>query len=491
MRRRRLRLILGVELRRNKPLLRRQLEYLDQIALGRCATKYDARRLELATQRIIHLVTMPMALADFPLPVNSSHVRSIFENARIRPQSHRSALFGHVLLFRHQVNHRVPRRLRKLRRTRVAPAHHIARIFDERHLHPQANPEKRHIVLARITHRRNLALGSADAKTTGHQYPIHRIQHLRNPLRIERFQLFAIDIMQLHPAFIRITSVIERFYQALIRLVQLHVFAHERNIDLVVGVPNDVANALPSLHIGLFRPNIQKLANPPVQILPAEIRRHHVNALDVARPKYARFRHIAKERQLAPNVVGHVDFASANQDIGLNPDLSQRRHAMLRRLRLELIGRANIRHQRHVNVDHIAALLLAPELPNRLQKRQRLDIAHRPADLDYRHIAMLRPVDKRQLNLIGYVRNDLHRPPQIVATTLFRYHAMVNPTRRAVVRLPRMRMRKPLVMPQIHIRFGAVLRHIHFAMLQRIHRARVDVDIRVELQKVDPKPATL
>jgi len=42
-------------------------------------------------------------------------------------------------------------------------------------------------------------------------------------------------------------------------------------------------------------------------------------------------------------------------------------------------------------------------------------------------------------------------------------------------------MGEPLIMTKIEIGLAAVIEHVHFAVLVGAHRARVDVDIRIEL----------
>jgi hypothetical protein len=46
-------------------------------------------------------------------------------------------------------------------------------------------------------------------------------------------------------------------------------------------------------------------------------------------------------------------------------------------------------------------------------------------------------------------------------------------------------MREPLVMPEVQIRLRTVVRHKHFAVLERIHRSGIDVDVRIELHHRD------
>ena len=54
---------------------------------------------------------------------------------------------------------------------------------------------------------------------------------------------------------------------------------------------------------------------------------------------------------------------------------------MLRRLRLQLAGSLDEGDERHVQVEDVLHADLAPKLADRLEERQRFDVAHRPADL--------------------------------------------------------------------------------------------------------------
>jgi hypothetical protein len=45
-----------------------------------------------------------------------------------------------------------------------------------------------------------------------------------------------------------------------------------------------------------------------------------------------------------------------------------------------------------------------------------------------------------------------------------------------------------LVVPEVQIGLGAVLGHEHLAVLERRHRARIDVDVRIELEQGDARP---
>ena len=52
------------------------------------------------------------------------------------------------------------------------------------------------------------------------------------------------------------------------------------------------------------------------------------------------------------------------------------------------------------------------ELADRLEERQRLDVADRAADLDQRHVVAARGLVDAVLDLVGDVRDHLHGPPR-------------------------------------------------------------------------------
>ena len=69
---------------------------------------------------------------------------------------------------------------------------------------------------------------------------------------------------------------------------------------------------------------------------------------------------------------------------------AQLAHRVLGRLGLQLLGGGDVGHQREVDVDRVVAPELEAELADRLEERQRLDVADRAADLDDHHVDALR-----------------------------------------------------------------------------------------------------
>ena len=89
------------------------------------------------------------------------------------------------------------------------------------------------------------------------------------------------------------------------------------------------------------------------------------------------------------------------------------------------------------------------------------------------------------------MRNDLDRRAEIIAAPLLGDHALVDAARGEVAVATGRGAHEPLVVTQIQVRLGAVLSDEHLAVLERAHRARVDVDVGVELDHRDLESAGL
>ena len=158
---------------------------------------------------------------------------------------------------------------------------------------------------------------------------------------------------------------------------------------------------------------------------------------------------------------------------------------MLRRLRLQLVRGGDVGDEGQVDVDRVAAPDVLPELPDRLEERERLDVAHRAADLDEDDVVVAGHAADAVLDLVRDVRDDLHGLPEVVAAPLLLDDGLVDLPGRDAVRLSRDGGGEALVVPEVEVGLGAVVGHVDLAVLERGHRAGIDVDVRVELLEGD------
>jgi hypothetical protein len=83
------------------------------------------------------------------------------------------------------------------------------------------------------------------------------------------------------------------------------------------------------------------------------------------------------------------------------------------------------------------------------------------------------------------VRDDLHGCTEVIAAALLGDDPLVNAAGRVIAVATGGGVHKALVVPQIQISLGAIGGDEYLAMLERAHRARIDVDVGIELDHRD------
>ena len=130
--------------------------------------------------------------------------------------------------------------------------------------------------------------------------------------------------------------------------------------------------------------------------------------------------------------------------------------------------------------------MLQAHLAHRLEEGQRLDVADGAADLDDRHVDLVAGAAADEvLDLVGDVRDHLHRLAEVVAAALLLEHALVDLAGGEVVGALHPRGDEALVVAEVEVGLGAVVGDEHLAVLERRHRARIDVEVRIELDEGD------
>ena len=192
---------------------------------------------------------------------------------------------------------------------------------------------------------------------------------------------------------------------------------------------------------------------------------------------------IAEQPDLAADARVDRPVGAADDEVGLDTDGAQLLDGVLRRLGLELAGCRDPRHERHVDVHHVVATLVLPELADRLEERQRLDVADRAADLgdDDVGLGLLgEPVDA-VLDLVRDVRDDLDGAAEEVAAALLGDERLVDRAGRDVAVAGERLVDEALVVTKVEVGLSPVVGHEDLAVLERAHRAGIDVEVRVEL----------
>ncbi len=146
-----------------------------------------------------------------------------------------------------------------------------------------------------------------------------------------------------------------------------------------------------------------------------------------------------------------------------------------------------IRNERDVDKQTVFAPDLQRDLAHRFDKRLAFDVADGAADLCDDHVGarlFAHAVDEI-LDLVGHMRDHLHRGAEVFAAALLVEHVPVDLAGREIGIAVEVLVDEPFVVAEIEISLRAVLGHIHFAVLIRTHRAGIDVDIGVKLLRGD------
>src|SRR5258708_6812955 len=284
-------------------------------------------------------------------------------------------------------------------------------------------------------------------------------------------------------------GVRERLVERLVGILQVDVFADERDIDLVLRVPLRVDQLGPCRKVGRPGEDRGLVADDLVEHLLVQHHGDLVDRIHVPGRDHRLFLDVAKESDFPSLVFGQRPDRAAKERVGLDTDLAQLLDRVLGRLGLDLAGRGDVGHQREVDVADVVAAEVEPHLPDRLEERQRLDVADRAADLDDRHVGVAGAALDEGLDLVGDVRDDLHRAAEVVAAPLLLDHRLVDLAGGEVVPAAHLAALEALVVAQVQVGFGAVLGDEYLAVLKRAHGARIDVDVRVQLDVGDADAA--
>ena len=216
--------------------------------------------------------------------------------------------------------------------------------------------------------------------------------------------------------------------------------------------------------------------------------RHFIDRIDVLGRDDRVFFDVTEHGDLALEFRRKIPIGPAEENMRLDTDFPQLVDGMLRRFGLQLPGRSDVGHQREMDIQHVLTADVVGHLSNRFEKWQALDIADRAADLHDRDVHPLRDTHDALFDFVGHVGHHLDSPAKVIAATFFADDRMVNPAGRVVVFFGQSQGRVPLIVAQVEVGLRTVVRHIDFSMLIGIHRAGIDVDVGIELEKCDLQP---
>ena len=272
-----------------------------------------------------------------------------------------------------------------------------------------------------------------------------------------------------------------------VRVGEVDVLAHQSDPHGFMRLVHPLQQVVPLRPVDVAERQIQPAHHVGVELLTVQHLGDVVDRRRIRGGDHAVDVDVAHQRDLVLQRFGHVAVAAQDQRVGGDTDAAERGDRVLGGFGLELTRRRHERHQRAVQEEAVLPADLVAHLTRGLEERQRLDIADGAADLGDHHVGPvavgvgLRHRQDAALDLIGDVRDDLNGVAEILAATLLGDHRRIHLSGSHIRRSGQVAVEETLVVPDVEIGLGAVLGDEHLAVLERVHRARIDVEVRVEL----------
>ena len=285
--------------------------------------------------------------------------------------------------------------------------------------------------------------------------------------------------------------MLERLDHRLVGVGELHVLADQGDPHPALGGVGTAHHRLPLGQVRRRRLHPEVVEDQIVDALGAEDERHLVDVVDVVGGDHGVGRQAGEEGDLLADLAVEAALGAADQRVRLDPDPSQLVDRVLGRLRLQFAGVADVGHEGEVDEHAALRPQVRVELADRLEERQRLDVADGAADLGDHEVDRLRLGDDQDplLDLVGDVRDHLHGGAEVVAAPLALDHRVVDGARGHVGGARGVLVGEALVVAEVEVGLRPVLGDEDLAVLERAHRPRVDVDVGIELLQLDAEAA--
>ena len=153
----------------------------------------------------------------------------------------------------------------------------------------------------------------------------------------------------------------------------------------------------------------QHLGVEPLAVI---VERHRIDVVGIHRLDDAGRPDVAEQADLALFLLGDRKLAAAQQDVGLNANGPQFLDRVLGRLGLHLPCGLDEGQQGQMDEAGLAARQILAQLTDRLEERQALDVADRPADLDQDEVHILPVIGEGGRQAEGFdLVGDVRDPP--------------------------------------------------------------------------------
>ena len=451
-------------LRTDVPALVRQLDDLGQAALGVHASNGHARSLKALAVLVVELEAVAMTLLDVDLAIGLGNFRARLDTTGIGTQAHRATQVGHRLLVLHEVDDVIGRLGVHLGAVGVGKTQDVTCKLDDHALHAQADAKGGHVVLAAPPESDVFALNATLAESRRHDDAVVVAQQL---LDVAVVDVLAVDIVEFELAVVVGAGMQQTLVDALVSVLQRYILAHQADAHLFLRPLELGEEVVPLRQVGLTLDLEARFLNDDVvQTLLVHHQRYLIDGGRVQRLHHGVGTHVAELRHLLEHGGRQLALGAQHEDVGLDTFLLQQLDAVLRGLGLELLGSGDIGDVGQVHAD-AAAPQFPSQLADGLDKRQSLDITHSAANLGDDEVILAGSAQQLDvaLDLVGDVRDDLHRLAQVVAPALLVDNALIDAARGDVVGASCLDVGEALIVSQVQVGLMAIDGDVALAVL--------------------------
>src|SRR3954452_10054291 len=474
----------------------REFDELDQVEVGVGAGEDQAGGGQLLAVVVVHLVAVAVALLDPRVAVRLTHDRAGCQLGGVEPEAHGAAQVARALdvrlLLLHGRDHLLGAVGVELGGGGLLEARDVAGVLDHHALQTEAQAERGDPVVSRVGERAELAVEPTHAEAPRHADGVDVVQLAVGAVRVGA-------LVGGHPAdadggVVGEAAGPERLGDREVGVVQVDVLADQGDLHLLLGMVHLAEQVVPGRPVDVPEGQVQPAYDVRVEALAVQ----HLG--DVVDGRRVRGRDpgvlvdVAHLRDLLLDPLGELAVGPADDRVGLDADRAQGGHRVLGGLGLQLTGRADVGHQGDVQEEAVVAADVLTHLTGGLEEGQRLDVPDGAADLGDHHVGAVavlgvgvghRP--DAGLDLVGDVGDHLYGVAEVVAAALLGDHAGVDLAGGDVGALAQLPVEEPLVVADVEIGLRTVVGDEDLAVLERVHRPGIDVQVGVELLHGDPE----
>ena len=236
-------------------------------------------------------------------------------------QSHGSSHVGEALLFFLQADDRMGAVFIEFGGVGVGQSTDVAGKFDGRDLHAEADSKEGNPGLTGILGRFDFPFDAPLSESTGDEDAIYFSDDLGGG---EFFEIFGINFFDVDDGVVFGTGDGEGFVDGFVGVLKFDVFSDDGDFNAMSGIDDAVDEAAPVGEVRGFRFESQDVGDETVEFVFAEIERAFVNGvLDIAEGDDVLLSDVTKHGDLAPVVFVEIVLGAADNDVGLNSDLTE------------------------------------------------------------------------------------------------------------------------------------------------------------------------